>query len=82
MMMSHWEDNDTYQAEAVCVQRFWFFWLLGWHGNVPALQLRDDLCLAEEDSWVGTATVDQLHQTLFIVQPAGTPDHETNSPLR
>lgn len=59
----------TDQLEAVCIQALWFLWFPGRHGDTPALQLCHHLCWAKEDSRVGTATVDQLHQTLLIVQP-------------
>lgn len=60
----------TDQVEAVGVQRLRFIWFPGRHGNVPALKFCCHLCWTEEDCRIGTATVDQLHQTLLIMQPA------------
>lgn len=65
-------DDVTDQAQAVGVQWLRFFRFPGRHGDIPSLQLCDHLCWTEEDGRVGTATVDQLHQTLLIVTPAGT----------
>lgn len=62
----------TDQAEAVGVQRLRFVWFLGRHCNVPALKFCYHLCCTEDDCWVGTATVNELHQTLLIMQPART----------
>lgn len=58
------------QAEAVGVQWLRFLGFPGRHGNMPSLQLCHHLPWAEEDHRVSAATVNQLHQTLLIVQLA------------
>lgn len=54
-------------AEAMSVEWLWLLGFSGRNGNMPTLKLCLYFCQTEEDRWVSTVTVNQLHQTLLIV---------------
>lgn len=61
----------THQTEALHVQRLRLLQPLGRDDHVPSLQLCSHLRWAEEDHGVTAEMVNQLHQALLIVHPAG-----------
>lgn len=62
----------TDQAQALRVLRLRLLGPSAGDGLVPALQLCSHLRWAQHDGGVAAQTVDQLHQALLIVHPAGT----------